>query len=127
MGDEHIEGEKTDVAGVTGDRKSLSESESVADDEVEAERVRFMGVDIVMSTPAVANRSLMSCLVRSKSLMCRLVSLAMAQGRYAAGRVSLMKGNTCRRYVSTSRLRACRRWIRAGGCGGCCGNEVCVP
>ena len=127
IGEEQAEGENTDVAGVTGDRGSLSESESVAEEDVDIERVRFIGVEVETSTPAVASRSLMSSRVRSKSLMCRLVSLAIAQGRYAAGRESLMNGRTWRRYVSTSKLRACRRWIRAGGCGGCCGNDVCVP
>ena len=38
------EGEKTDVAGVMGDIVSSSESDSVADDVVEADRIRFIGV-----------------------------------------------------------------------------------
>lgn len=40
---EQDEGEKTEVAGVTGDI-SVSDSESVLVDEVEADRLRFMGV-----------------------------------------------------------------------------------
>lgn len=75
------QGEKTEVAGVTGDRGSLSESESVAEDEVEDDRLRFIGVDMFVSIPAVASRSSISSLTRSKSLMCLLVSLAIAHGR----------------------------------------------
>lgn len=92
---EHDDGEKTDVAGVTGDISTSESSESEADEVVEADRLRFIGVNEVTSTPQVERRSLMSVRNVSKSAILFDVSVAINHGRYAEGRASLRTGSTC--------------------------------
>jgi hypothetical protein len=76
-GVEQADWEKMEVPGVTGDRLSLSESESsvtIDMTEEEPDRFRFIGVEVAfeltvtpdMSTPAVERRWLMSSRSRSK-------------------------------------------------------------